>query len=146
MGTAARKHSPSQPATRLRLLKSYLGLAKEFPLVPITNDEQLRQGLDVLKGLVVKSKLNEFEQGYVAVLRKLIKEYESQRFPVRRMPPIELLKSLVEDHELKHHDLAKQTKIAPSTISDILNGHRKINARHAKAFSKRFKLQLEAFL
>ncbi|WP_295390491.1 helix-turn-helix domain-containing protein, partial [uncultured Thiodictyon sp.] len=59
-------------------------------------------------------------------------------------PPREVLRFLMEQHDLKQEDLAD---CAPqSRISDILNGKRPISKDIAKKLARRFNVHADLFL
>ena len=73
-----------------------------------------------------------------------VKAYESKHIPLPEGEPRELLRFLMEQHELKQEDLKD---CAPqSRISDILNGKRSISKELAKNFARRFHLHTDVFL
>lgn len=59
--------------------------------------------------------------------------------------PLDVLKFLMEQHELKQADLRKEIG-TQGVVSEILSGNRQINARQAKALAKRFKVSPAIFL
>jgi HTH-type transcriptional regulator / antitoxin HigA len=74
----------------------------------------------------------------------LIYLWESREVDVPSVEPREVLRYLLEAHNLKQKDLAD---IASSTlISDILSGRRAISKNVAKALSVRFNVDVSAFI
>lgn len=70
--------------------------------------------------------------------------YEDERYPIPEAEPKEVLRFLMEQHNLKQEDLAD---CAPqSRISGILNGHRGISKEIAKKLAARFKVSTDVFL
>ena len=59
--------------------------------------------------------------------------------------PSQVLRFLIEQHGLKQADLADEVG-TQSVVSEILNGHRHINARQAKALAQRFGVSASAFI
>ena len=55
------------------------------------------------------------------------------------------MRFLIEQHGLKQADLADEVG-TQSVVSEILNGHRHINARQAKALAQRFGVSASAFI
>lgn len=73
-----------------------------------------------------------------------IKAYEDGNSPISDAEPREVLRFLMDQHELKQEDLAD---CAPqSRISDILNGKRSISKEIAKKLARRFNVGVDLFL
>lgn len=79
---------------------------------------------------------------------KRIAAYEEQAYDISSKAPggVSMLKFLMEQGNLSQGQLAELTGIQQSTISKIISGERKINADHAKAFAKQFKINVSVFL
>jgi HTH-type transcriptional regulator/antitoxin HigA len=78
------------------------------------------------------------------VVTDLIEVWESHHVDIPMAEPRELLRYLMETHDLKQKDLAD---IASQTvISDILAGRRAISKNVAKALSVRFGMEISAFI
>jgi HTH-type transcriptional regulator/antitoxin HigA len=75
---------------------------------------------------------------------KLIETYETQYVSEIPGNPIDTLKSLLMEHELKQSDL---TEIgSQGVVSEILSGKRELNLRQIKRLSKRFKVSPAVFM
>lgn len=79
------------------------------------------------------------------LLGQLVSDYENTRHPLPDAEPRELLRFLMEQHDLKQADLTSEVG-NQSVVSEILNGHRQINARQAKALGQRFGVSPAAFI
>ncbi len=77
-------------------------------------------------------------------LGEQVKRYEDVHFTIPEAQPREVLRFLMEQHDLKQEDLAD---CAPqSRISDILNGKRAISKDIAKKLARRFNVHADLFL
>lgn len=73
-----------------------------------------------------------------------VKAYEDENFAIPEAEPKEVLRFLMDQHNLKQDDLAD---CAPqSRISDILSGNRSISKEIAKRLAQRFHVRVEVFL
>lgn len=73
-----------------------------------------------------------------------IKAYEDKYFPIPKAESREVLRFLIEQHQLKQGDLLD---CAPqSRISDILRGRRSISKAIAKRLAHRFQVHADIFL
>jgi HTH-type transcriptional regulator / antitoxin HigA len=83
--------------------------------------------------------------GMLELLGQLIEDYESQHYALPGAEPAQVLRFLLELHDLKQADLAAELD-SQSVVSEILNGRRQINARQAKALVKRFGVSAAVFI
>jgi HTH-type transcriptional regulator/antitoxin HigA len=77
-------------------------------------------------------------------LGDLVSEYESAHSPLKEMSVPELLRELMQQHELTQSQLPE---IGPqSVVSAILAGKRELNVRQISRLARRFKLPADAFM
>lgn len=76
---------------------------------------------------------------------QLVEDYEKTNHVVAEAAPNEVLRFLLNQHQLKQSDLAQEIG-GQSVVSSILNGKREINARQAKALASRFGVSAGVFL
>ena len=81
----------------------------------------------------------------VDLIGALIEQYEESNISIPDAAPREVLRYLMEQHELTQSDLRKELG-SQGVVSEILNGKREINARQAKALATRFKVSPASFL
>lgn len=74
----------------------------------------------------------------------LIEAYESQNIPDIEGNPIDTLKALMEEHDLKQSDLPELG--SQGVISEILSYKRQLNVRQIKLLSKRFNVSPAVFV
>jgi HTH-type transcriptional regulator/antitoxin HigA len=73
-----------------------------------------------------------------------VKAYEDKNFQIPQAQPSEVLRFLMEQHNLKQDDLGD---CAPQNrISDMLNGKRSISKEIAKRLAQRFQVRADVFL
>ncbi len=83
--------------------------------------------------------------GLLDVVTTLVREYEEQRVTMPEASPVDVLRFLMEQHDLRQSDLAEIFG-SQSNVSEILGGKREINARQARALAKRFGVSPAAFI
>lgn len=81
----------------------------------------------------------------IDLLQLLIEKWNTDNYPFEEPNPVELLKSLMEDHKLKAKDLADILHLSKGTISKILNYQKGFSKETIRKLSAHFKLQQEAF-
>jgi HTH-type transcriptional regulator/antitoxin HigA len=128
--------------------KEYLTLIKRFPLRPIRDEEMLDAASEIFSQLVIKAEnRSPDENDYVAILGKLIREYEEAHKPqAPNMTPQRALESLMEDNKLSQSELARQLEAPQSVISEFLTGKRGLSKTLVLRLADRFKVSPELFL
>jgi len=81
----------------------------------------------------------------IELLTLLIEKWDEEHNSFLDSDPIELLKSLMEDHNLKAKDLAEILGLSKGTISKILNYHKGLSKDTIRILSEYFKLSQETF-
>jgi len=80
------------------------------------------------------------------LLANLLEEYETRTLPpLEKSSPVETLKFLMEENDLRQSDLADIFG-TQSVVSEVLRGKREITKQQAKALAQKFSLRLEAFI
>ena len=75
----------------------------------------------------------------------LIEKYDFDHNTFNDLDPVELLRSLMKDHQLKSVDLANKLKVSPGLIADILNYKKGFSKEITRKLAVLFKLSQEAF-
>ena len=107
----------------------YLALVRGFPPRPIRSEDKHRRAIAVVNGLLDRPTLNRDEEDYLDVLGLLIADYEDSIYEHPDFNPIERLRHLMEEHSLTQAALARLAGVAVTSLSDILNGKRRISPR-----------------
>jgi HTH-type transcriptional regulator/antitoxin HigA len=90
------------------------------------------------------AKLTRAEKELAELLTLLIEDFESKHYGLPRAKPPEVLRFLMEQHELKQKDLVDVFG-ARSIVSEVLSGKRKFNKDHIARLSKRFHVSPDVF-
>lgn len=118
---------------------TYLLLVKEFPLRPIRSDAALVEARRMIDKLVDRlDDLEEGERDYLDVLADLVERYEKATIPMPRLPDQLMLRFLLDAKEVSQSQLAKDTGIAVSTISEVLAGKRKLTRSQVEQLARYF--------
>src|SRR5258706_6011411 len=81
----------------------------------------------------------------IDLLMVLIEKYDEEHTIFNDLDPVELLRSLMKDHQLKSIDLANKLKVSPGLISDIINYKKGFSKDIIRHLASLFKLSQEAF-
>ena|ERR1019366_8208502 len=132
-----------------RLTARYLELIQEFPLSPIQNKAQLEAATAIIDRLApVADHMDHGERDYLYVLSDLVDAYERKHDPNHDSPAsgIEVLSSLLQEHNMNQKTLASKLKVSDTAVSLILSGDRQITADHARSLGKIFSVDPGLFL
>jgi HTH-type transcriptional regulator/antitoxin HigA len=111
----------------------------------IKSKAQYNEYCDKLENLLdkrIKDKTNKEE---IELLTYLIEKWDDDHNTFEELDPIEILKSLMDDHDLKAKDLVEILDVSKGLVSDILNYKKGLSKEVIRALSEHFKVSQEAF-
>lgn len=111
----------------------------------IKTDAQYFKYCDMLEQLTDIEKQTKAIQDEIEMLSLLIEKYDAENNTFDYADPIELLKSLMKEHQMKSIDLANLLNVSTGLISDMLNYKKAISKETIRILSNHFKLKQEAF-
>ena len=115
-------------------------------LVVPHNDREYKQAVSLLDELV--DTIGEDEKhplgSLLEVLAVIIENYENRQYVEPEGSPIESLKQLMEEHDVKQSDLKEIG--SQGVVSEILNGKRMLNTRQIKLLAERFNVSPAVFI
>jgi HTH-type transcriptional regulator / antitoxin HigA len=109
----------------------------------IKSKEQYNDYCNTLEELVVQN--DKKAQDEIELLTLLIEKWDSEHNTLDDSNPIELLKSLMIEHNLKAKDLIDILDLSKGTISKIINYHKGLSKDTIRKLSDYFKVSQEAF-
>lgn len=128
------------------LKMAWTALQDQALLRPIRNDTDFKRVHALVDGLA--SEVGDDEShplfGLFELAILLIQTWEDEHVEIPDTEPKEVLRFLLEEHDLKQKDLADIA--SPTLISDILSGRREISRVLAKKLGQRFSVNASAFL
>lgn len=128
--------------------QEYGRLLSEYLPEVIETDEANERALAIVEKFMRRGEnnLSPEEQKLCTLYIRLIEDYEEKACPEvgAEATPAMVLKSLMEEHDLKQTDLGDL--MPQATISQVLSGKRSISKTQAKKLSQRFNLGVEAFI
>jgi len=137
----AHSHSRGVP----EFAKTWSTLQGQVFLKPIRSEDDYRRMVALANELADHL---EDEEGSLAdlfgVVTDLIEVWESHHPDLPEAKPKDVLRYLLDAHDLKQKDLADIA--SPTVISDILAGRRAISKSVAKALAERFGTDISAFM
>ena len=109
----------------------------------IKSKEQYDKYCDILENLLILDDKN--AQDEIDLLTLLIEKWDSENNTLTDSDPIEILKSLMIDHNLKAKDLVDILDLSKGTISKILNYHKGLSKDTIRRLADYFKVTQETF-
>ncbi len=92
----------------------------------------------------VGNKQNHKLASAMETIGKLIENYESQAYKIKKSSPVDTLKYLMQEHGLKQSDLKEIG--SQGVVSEVLTGKRVLNLDQIKKISKRFHVSPMVFI
>lgn len=111
----------------------------------IKTRKQYSEYCAMLHDLVFAENKNDASEEVIELLTLLIEQYDKETSTLSEVEPIRLLKSLIEDHNLKSKDLVVILGVSKGLVSDILNYKKGLSKEVIRKLADHFKLRQEAF-
>ena len=114
----------------------------------IETEEDNEKALAIVERLMDKGEnnLSPEEDRLFRLLVRLIEDFEDQAYPMGNLAtPLDTLKSLIFEHELKQTDLVDVFG-SQGVVSEVLSGKRGLSVNHAKRLAARFNLPVDLFI
>ncbi len=129
-----------------RLPKTYEGLVSMHMPRPIRDKVGYDNAVEIVHALA-GHKLNRDQDDYLAIMAKLIEEYETENLPEPKpVSGIEAVKFLLGEHGLSANDLGELLGVNRSIAYRILKGSRNLTAEHIKKLATKFSVRADLFL
>jgi HTH-type transcriptional regulator / antitoxin HigA len=124
---------------------SYLELVLKFPLRPLRTDKELDRAIKMIDSLIIRGDVDAGEQDYLDILTDIVERYEANEHPMPSVSDAAMLRHLIDARGVTQSKLAADVKIPMSTISEVLNGKRRLNRNHIAALCKFFGVSAAVF-
>lgn len=125
---------------------SYSELLRQAQPQIIDDDRSHQRALRTVEKLMKKRRLTAAERKLLELLAKLIDDYEEKLDPTPEVSPADMLAHFMEAKDVSQAELARQTGISRSTISEGLNGKRSISVENAFRLAEYFHVEPSLFL
>ena len=108
----------------------------------IKTREQYDEYCNILEKLVFSD--GDELQDEIELLTLLIEKWDEEHNSFRELTPVEMLRSIMQDHDLKAKDIAEIVGLSKGTISKILNYQAGFSKDVIRKLSEHFKISQEA--
>ena len=109
----------------------------------VKTKEQYNEYCKILENLVCSESQN--IQDEVELLTLLIEKWDNEHNSLMDLNPIELLKSLMTENNMKSKDLVEILELSKGTVSKILNYQKGLSKETIRKLADYFKISQEAF-
>ncbi len=129
----------------LTVSPEYGALLKKVPPKVIRTEKENEAYTEILYELDRRSKtLTAAEKELAELLTLLIEDFEEKRYRIPRAKPVDVVRFLMEQHNLLQKDLADVFGTR-SIVSEVLSGKRELNKDQIARLSARFHVSPEVF-
>ena len=111
----------------------------------INNKKQYKEYCNVLEQLVFSRSKDRNTRDEIELLTLLIEKWDAEHADNIDLDPVQLLRSLIKDRNLKAKDLVDVLGISKGYVSDILNYKKGLSKEVIRKLSDYFKVSQEAF-
>lgn len=110
----------------------------------IKSKKQYQEYCTIVMDLASKKPTKEIE-GEMELIELLLDKWEKENLKSKDMDPIELLKSLMENHNMDRNQLLDILNISKPALSQILNYKKGLSKNVIRILSEHFRVSQEAF-
>lgn len=125
---------------------SYPELLRQAQPQIINDDRSHQRALRTVESLMKKPRLTKAEGKLLELLAKLVDDYEETIYPTPEVSPADMLEHLIEAKCTTQAELARQTGVSRSTISEVLKGKRSVSVENAFRLAEHFHVEPSLFL
>lgn len=118
---------------------------KELKYKVITSEKQYDSYCNTLEGLLAETPQSKRIKEEIDLLTLLIEKWDEEHTIFHKLDPVQLLRSLMEDHRIKAVELAAYLDVSKSLVSDILHYRKGMSKDVIRLLASRFKMSQEAF-
>lgn len=108
-------------------MTAYQELLLDYTPRPVRNEREYRRTMRLIDGLMKKPKLSRAEGELLELLATLAEQYESIEYPTPQASQADLLAHLIDARGVTQAELARQSGVPRSVITNVLKGRRKIS-------------------
>lgn len=126
--------------------QAWAALQSTTRISPIRGEQHYAEMVGLLNELIDAVRNNEDHplSDLLEIVGELVSSYEATHFPIEDAAPRDVLRYLMEEHELTQSDLPEVG--SQGVVSEILSGKRTMNTRQAKALAARFNVSPAVFI
>ena len=109
----------------------------------IKTDKQYNEYCNILEKLLHQDEKALSDE--IELLTLLVEKWDTEHNTFNDLDPVELIKALMKENNLRSKDLVEILKLSKGTVSKILNYHKGLSKETIRKISDYFKVSQEAF-
>jgi HTH-type transcriptional regulator/antitoxin HigA len=125
---------------------AYQELLVDFVPRPISSEAQYRRVMKQIDALMKKRRPTRAEEDLLELLSTVVVGYEAKAHPAPHVSPAQMLEHLIEASGVTKAQIARDTGIAQSTLTNVIRGRRGISKVNAGRLAKYFHVAPTAFI
>lgn len=111
----------------------------------ITSKAQYKEYSNALEEFVFSGAKDRNTKDEISLLTLLIEKWDAEHNTFDELDPVQLLHSLMDEHNMKAKDLVELLDISKGYVSDILNYKKGLSKDVIRKLAEHFKVSQEAF-
>jgi len=119
-------------------MTAYQELLLDYSPRPVRNDREYRRTMRSIEHLMKKARLSRAEGELLELLSTLAEQYESIEYPTPQASQTDMLAHLIDARGISQAELARETGIPRSVITNVLKGRRKISQANIAKLARYF--------
>jgi len=133
-------------ANQIAKSRTYEQLLLRFPPRIIREKRVAKSAYEVVDQLMSLESPTKDQLEFLELVSTLIEDFESRDYPTPVPSTSSLLQHLIEAKGVSQAEVAKKTKVSPSTLSEVLTGRRKLSVANMKRLATYFCISPAVFL
>lgn len=118
---------------------------KTLKYTVISNKAQYKEYCQALEKLVDSRSRSKTTSDEIDLLTLLIEKWDGEHNHFMKLDPVQLLRSFMNDHQMKAKDLVELLGVSKGYVSDILHYKKGLSKEIIRDLSAHFKVSQEAF-
>jgi HTH-type transcriptional regulator / antitoxin HigA len=127
-------------------ITEYQSLLIDFTPRPIRSGGEYRRAMRQISRLMAMEKLSRAESQLLELLATLVEEYESAEYPTPKVSQAVLLAHLIDAKGVSQAEVARETGLPTSVITNVLKGRRGISQANIARLARYFRVSPAAFI
>ncbi len=127
-------------------ITEYQSLLLDFTPRPIRGAGEYRRAMRQIDRLMKSEKLSRAESQLLELLATLVEQYESNDYPTPKASQADLLTHLIDARGVTRAEVARETGVPRSVITNVLKGRRRISQANILRLARHFHVSPAVFM
>jgi HTH-type transcriptional regulator / antitoxin HigA len=127
-------------------ITEYQSLLLDFTPRPIRTEAEYRRAMRQIDRLMKADRLSRAESQLLELLATLVEQYELCEYPTPKVSQADLLSHLIDAKGRSQAEVARQTGVPQSVLTNVLKGRRGISQANIDRLARYFHVSPAAFI